>query len=89
MVFQLYYSMSIFAANFLVLTFNDFHFTYWGIVGASLWVPASIFSIFAIKFLGISVATGLWAGLTSMFFNNYSINGCSYRIIHLGCCNTS
>jgi hypothetical protein len=37
MVFQLYYSVAIFALNWLVLTYTEFHFTYWGIVGAALW----------------------------------------------------
>lgn len=66
MVLQLYYSFTIFASSWLLLLFSDkpFHFSYWGIIGASLWVPASLFSIFALRFLGLSVAQGLWSGLT-------------------------
>jgi hypothetical protein len=37
MVFQLYYSIAIFVLNWLILTYNEFHFTYWGIIGAALW----------------------------------------------------
>jgi hypothetical protein len=37
MVFQLYYSIAIFVLNWAVLTYNEFHFTYWGIIGASIW----------------------------------------------------
>jgi hypothetical protein len=36
-----------------------------GIIGAALWVPASILSIFAINYLGLSIAVGIWAGVTS------------------------
>ena len=36
-----------------------------GIVGASLWVPASILSIFAIKHAGMTIAQGVWSGVTS------------------------
>jgi glucose uptake protein GlcU len=73
MVLQLYYSFSIFASSWLLLLFSDnpsvsnsgkFTFSYWGIIGASLWVPASVFSIYAIRFLGLSIAQGLWSGLT-------------------------
>jgi len=41
-IFQIYYSISIFVSCWLVLTYNPFVFTPWGIVGAALWVPASI-----------------------------------------------
>lgn len=67
MVLQLYYAITIFASSWLLLLFNDgkpFHFSYWGVIGAALWVPASIFSIFALRFLGLSIAQGLWSGAT-------------------------
>jgi len=63
-VFQMYYSISIFLSSWIVLAYNPFVFTYYGIVGASLWVPASILSIAAINFLGMSVAVGIWCGVT-------------------------
>lgn len=63
-VFQLYYSLAIFCSSFLVLIYKPWVFTYWGVVGAGLWVPASILSIFAINALGLSVAVGIWAGAT-------------------------
>jgi len=63
-VFQMYYSLSIFCSSFLVLTYNPWVFTPWGIAGAALWVPASILSIFAINYLGLSIAVGVWAGTT-------------------------
>lgn len=36
-----------------------------GIYGALLWVPASILSIVAVKFAGLAVAQGTWAGVSS------------------------
>jgi glucose uptake protein GlcU len=62
MVFQLYYSLAIFISSWLVLTYKPFVFTYWGIVGAALWVPASILTIFAIKYTGLSISQGIWSG---------------------------
>jgi len=63
-VFQLYFSFSIFCSSWLVLSYVPFVFTPFGIAGASLWVPASILSIFAIRYLGMSVGVGIWAGTT-------------------------
>jgi hypothetical protein len=31
-----------------------------GIVGAALWVPASVLTIFAIKYAGLSISQGIW-----------------------------
>jgi len=62
MVFQLYYSLAIFISSWLVLSYNSFVFTYWGIVGAALWVPASVLTIFAIKYAGLSISQGIWSG---------------------------
>eukprot|EP01103_Thecamoeba_quadrilineata_P004122 TRINITY_DN13848_c0_g1_i1.p1 TRINITY_DN13848_c0_g1~~TRINITY_DN13848_c0_g1_i1.p1 ORF type:complete len:369 (-),score=38.62 TRINITY_DN13848_c0_g1_i1:93-1199(-) len=64
MVFQLYYSFAIFVTGFLVWTYQPVYFTYYGIIGASLWVPCSVMSIFAIKYIGMSIAQGLWSGTT-------------------------
>jgi len=63
-IFQLYYSVSIFVSSWLVLTYVPFVFTYFGIIGAALWVPASILSIVAINHLGMSIAVGVWCGVT-------------------------
>jgi len=62
MVFQLYYSLAIFISSWLVLSYNSFVFTYWGIVGAALWVPASVLTIFAIKYAGLSISQDIWSG---------------------------
>eukprot|EP01088_Endostelium_zonatum_P013393 TRINITY_DN2792_c0_g1_i1.p1 TRINITY_DN2792_c0_g1~~TRINITY_DN2792_c0_g1_i1.p1 ORF type:complete len:372 (-),score=39.61 TRINITY_DN2792_c0_g1_i1:80-1195(-) len=61
-VFQLYFSLAVFLTSWLVLIYNDFHFVWEGIVGAALWVPASVLSFFVIKYLGLSVGQGIWCG---------------------------
>ena len=33
----------------------------WGLLGAGLWIPGSILSVYAIKYLGLAVAQGGWA----------------------------
>jgi len=43
-----------------------------GIYGALLWVPASILSIVAVKFAGLAVAQGTWAGVSSTVQYFYS-----------------
>ncbi|PRP78327.1 zinc carboxypeptidase [Planoprotostelium fungivorum] len=65
-VFQVYYSISIFLSSWIVLAWahDEFRFTYYGFISAACWVPASILSIFAINHLGMSVAVGVWAGVT-------------------------
>ncbi|KAL0488335.1 10 TM domain-containing transmembrane protein [Acrasis kona] len=62
MVYQLYYSTAIFLANWLLLIYNPWTFSYHGILGACCWVPASVCSIYAIKYIGIGIASGLWSG---------------------------
>jgi len=57
-------TLAIFLSSWLVLTYNNFVFTYWGIVSASLWVFASVLSIFAINNVGLATAQGLWSGAT-------------------------
>jgi len=41
-----------------------FFFVFRGILGAGLWVPSSVLVIMAIYRIGISVASGIWAGTT-------------------------
>jgi hypothetical protein len=45
MVTQFYTSISVFLTSFIVLTYNDFAFTYFGIIAAALWVPANLFAV--------------------------------------------
>eukprot|EP01028_Stygiella_incarcerata_P002441 TRINITY_DN1454_c0_g1_i1.p1 TRINITY_DN1454_c0_g1~~TRINITY_DN1454_c0_g1_i1.p1 ORF type:complete len:349 (-),score=80.30 TRINITY_DN1454_c0_g1_i1:78-1124(-) len=64
MVTQLYMGFMIFFTSWLVALYEEFEFTFYGILGAILWVPANVFAIFAIRLIGLSVAQGLWCGFT-------------------------
>ena len=63
-MFQLYFSLAIFISSWLVLAYNPFVFTWWGVAGAALWTPASILSLAAINDLGLSIAQAVWSGTT-------------------------
>ncbi|KAJ5068547.1 transmembrane protein [Anaeramoeba ignava] len=64
MVFQLPLSLIIFISSFLVLTYNKWEFTYLGIVGPALWVPASCFALLAISKIGVSIGQSIWSAVT-------------------------
>ena len=66
-VFQLYYSVAVFASSWLILLYVPFSFTAWGIVGALLWVPSNILALNAINYIGMALAQGTWSGVTSSF----------------------
>jgi hypothetical protein len=61
-IIQLYFSLSIFLSSWLILLYTEFHFTYLGVIGASMWVTSSIMSFLAIKFAGLAIAQGIWSG---------------------------
>ena len=62
--FQLYMSFAVFLSSFLILITTPWSFTWWGVASASLWVPTSLLSQVAVKFIGISVGQATWAGVT-------------------------
>lgn len=64
-VFGAYHSLSIFATSWLVLAWEDFVFTPYGIAASCLWVPAMLCALFSLKFLPISAAQPLWGGGSS------------------------
>jgi glucose uptake protein GlcU len=64
MVFQVYINIAVFISSWLVLTYNPFIPTYWGIVSGTLWVFSSILSVFAVNYSGLAVSQGIWAGCT-------------------------
>ena len=63
-VFQMYMSASIVLFSPLVLIIVPWSFTWYGLASAALWVPTSLLSLVAIKFIGISVGQAMWAGAT-------------------------
>jgi multidrug transporter EmrE-like cation transporter len=54
-VFQSYKSFWCFTTSWLVLTFRDFQFTWWGIVSAVFWVPAGAAYVVAVDHIGVGL----------------------------------
>jgi glucose uptake protein GlcU len=71
-VFQCYKSFWVFALAWIFLLVNFlrgkplFTFTYWGIVGASFWVPAGFAYIAAVSMCGVATAAVLNTGVNSV-----------------------
>jgi multidrug transporter EmrE-like cation transporter len=65
MVYQIYMNISIFFSSSFVLIWYPLYLEPWAILSATLWVTASILSIFAVNHIGMSIAAGIWCG-TSM-----------------------
>jgi len=63
-VFQCYYSLAVFITSFCILFFEPFVYTWWGVVGALLWFPASTLAIFTINLIGIAITQGVSGGTT-------------------------
>mmetsp|Transcript_37726 Transcript_37726/g.96529 ORF Transcript_37726/g.96529 Transcript_37726/m.96529 type:complete len:338 (-) Transcript_37726:361-1374(-) len=63
-VFQCYKTTACFLSSFLVLLYVPFKFTWWGVLGASIWVFNGIFAIMAVQMAGLSVSQSLWSGLS-------------------------
>ena len=63
-VFQCYKTTACFCTSWLALFFVDFKFTWWGVVGAAIWVVNGTVAIIAVQKAGLSVAQALWSGLS-------------------------
>jgi len=63
-VIQIYMNIAIFITSWLVLTYNPFVFTPWGILSAALWITSSLLSIVGINNIGLALAQGIWSGST-------------------------
>jgi len=64
MIFQFYFSTVVFVTSFIVLIWSgEWYFSWWGVLGAAIWVPISLLSLIAIKKLGLGVAQGFWSGI--------------------------
>eukprot|EP01018_Ginkgo_biloba_P029026 Gb_18401 [translate_table: standard] len=66
-VFQSYKSFICFLTSWLVLLYTPFRFTWWGMLGALIWVTNGVGAIAAVRWAGIGVVQSLWSGLSSMF----------------------
>lgn len=63
-VFQTYKTIAVFVTSWLILTYNEFYFTWWGFVGASMWVPNGCLTVIIIRYVGLGTGQGIWSGLT-------------------------
>jgi len=64
MVFQVYAAVAVGLTSLLVLTYNKFVWSWWGTLGAGLWMASQPFAFFAINLLGVSLGPAIWAGAT-------------------------
>eukprot|EP00227_Mantoniella_beaufortii_P020739 CAMPEP_0197602254 /NCGR_PEP_ID=MMETSP1326-20131121/36855_1 /TAXON_ID=1155430 /ORGANISM="Genus nov. species nov., Strain RCC2288" /LENGTH=136 /DNA_ID=CAMNT_0043169585 /DNA_START=19 /DNA_END=425 /DNA_ORIENTATION=- len=63
-IFQCYKTSACFCTCWLALLFVEFKFTWWGVVGAAIWVVNGTVAIVAVQKAGLSVAQALWSGLS-------------------------
>jgi len=61
-VFQCMKSLCACLTSWIVLTWRPFTFTYWGFVGAALWVPSGLLFITSVKLTGVAFATPIANG---------------------------
>mmetsp|Transcript_13673 Transcript_13673/g.41307 ORF Transcript_13673/g.41307 Transcript_13673/m.41307 type:complete len:433 (+) Transcript_13673:278-1576(+) len=64
LVVQGYKSTACFATCWLALFVAKLNFTWWGIVGASIWVVNGVAAVVAIQAAGLAVSQALWSGLS-------------------------
>mmetsp|Transcript_3281 Transcript_3281/g.7885 ORF Transcript_3281/g.7885 Transcript_3281/m.7885 type:complete len:434 (+) Transcript_3281:207-1508(+) len=60
LIFQCYKTFWAFSSSFLVLFFQPFEFTWWGVVSGFSWVPAGIAAVIAVQNIGIACGQSLW-----------------------------
>ncbi|WZN66814.1 transmembrane protein TMEM144 [Chloropicon roscoffensis] len=76
-VIQCYKSTACFVTSFLVLLLRDFKFSYWGVLGAGIWVLNGIAAIAAVQCAGIGVSQAIWSAVTIVV--SFVWGTCYYR----------
>lgn len=64
LAYQCYKSLVCFLTSWLVLTYNQFRFTWWGTVGATIWVVNGVCAIIAIQKAGLGITQTTWSALS-------------------------
>jgi multidrug transporter EmrE-like cation transporter len=64
MVYQIWMNIAIFLSSWGALIKYPLYLEPWAILSAALWVTASILSIFAVNNIGMSIAAGIWCGVS-------------------------
>lgn len=60
LVYQCYKTFWTFATSHLVLFFEPYEFTWWGILSGFSWVPAGVASVVAVQNIGIACGQAVW-----------------------------
>lgn len=63
-IIQVYKSTACFTSSWLVLLLRKFTFSYWGVVGAAIWVLNGIAAIAAVQCAGLGVSQATWSAVT-------------------------
>ncbi|GAX18693.1 hypothetical protein FisN_10Hh093 [Fistulifera solaris] len=63
LVFQSYKTFMCFLTSWIVLFYEDFHFSPWGIVSGLFWVPGGIATVYAIKSAGLAIGIGIGSSI--------------------------
>lgn len=63
-IYQSYKSFVCFATSWLVLIYTPLKFTWWGLLGALIWVINGSASVLAVRLVGIGLAQSLWSSLS-------------------------
>ena len=64
MVYQIWMNIAIFLTSWGALIWYPLYLEPWAILSAALWMTASILSIFAVNNIGMSIAAGIWCGVS-------------------------
>lgn len=64
LAYQCYKSLVCFLTSWLVLTYNHFSFTWWGTVGATIWVVNGVCAIIAIQKAGLGITQTTWSAVS-------------------------
>ncbi|QDZ24882.1 hypothetical protein HOP50_15g74250 [Chloropicon primus] len=76
-IIQVYKSTACFTTSFFVLLLRDFKFSYWGVIGAAIWVLNGIAAIAAVQCAGLGVSQATWSAVTIVV--SFVWGTCYYR----------
>jgi glucose uptake protein GlcU len=64
MVMQIWMNLAIGTSSLIVISYEGFHWSNWGILSGGLWLLCNMMAIVAIQNIGISISQGVWSGST-------------------------
>mmetsp|Transcript_65873 Transcript_65873/g.122955 ORF Transcript_65873/g.122955 Transcript_65873/m.122955 type:complete len:401 (-) Transcript_65873:162-1364(-) len=60
LVYQTYKTFWTFVTSHLVLVYQPFELSYWGLVSGVSWVPAGVFAVVAVRHIGVACGQAVW-----------------------------